>query len=70
MWTQLLVLDGAVLLSGGRFDAAVAQGIPTAKGQKNISDIFVWAGDESGRNWEIYSVSYLLRLMHITADAF
>jgi len=36
---RLLVLEGAVLLSGGRFDAAVAQGIAPAPHQPNISDI-------------------------------
>ena len=48
-----------VLLSGGRFDAAVATGVqPTAKGQTNISDVLVWVGDEQGRGWRMYSVSY------------
>ena len=76
---RLLVLEGAVLLSGGRFDAAVAQGIAPAPHQANISDILcadrcselrspddlmndragrVWVGDESGRNWQMHSVSY------------
>jgi hypothetical protein len=55
---KLLVLEGAVLLSGGRFDAAVAQGIAPARRQANISDVLVWAGDENGRNWQMYSISY------------
>jgi hypothetical protein len=48
---KLLVLDGAVLLSGGRFDAAVADGVAPVPRQGNISDILLWAGDEQGKNW-------------------
>jgi hypothetical protein len=32
--------------------------LPHLLRQKNISDVLVWAGDERGENWRMYSVSY------------
>ena len=53
-----MVLAGAVLLSSERFNIAREQEILPPSDRNKISDVAVWAGDESGRNWVTYSVAY------------